>query len=302
MRVNDVQLGAPQVLYKDTKANIQSMTVESGAFAYATDTSEMGYYDGSTWHWYSMPTSGTVIVGSGTANTIPKFTGANAIGNSSLTESNVLTTSSLKWENNSPFYLYQLRFIASTDNVEEFTSTTPSGYSWATGTGWVTPTVSISKEFLRATGVSTTDKSFFYRSAPTFSTFMAFVSAYTATNGFYFGIRLDDEDTNYVECNIKYDTTATFRYVPCININGTETAFTTFMMPNYNYGMYVGFNRSGSSWSSWSAQLVLNNNSGISTVLNAGSTQTWTPTRIGWVTKWQGTSWNLSYIDFLKYS
>ena len=86
MRVNDVQLGAPQVLYKDTKANIQSMTVESGAFAYATDTSQMGYYDGSTWHWYSMPTSGTGIVGSGTANTIPKFTGANAIGNSVISE------------------------------------------------------------------------------------------------------------------------------------------------------------------------------------------------------------------------
>jgi hypothetical protein len=88
MRVGDKQLGAPQVLYKDTKANIQSMTVESGAFAYATNTSEIGYYDGSTWHWYSMPTSGTGIVGSGTSNTIPKFTGANAIGNSVISESN----------------------------------------------------------------------------------------------------------------------------------------------------------------------------------------------------------------------
>jgi len=86
MRVGDKQLGAPQVLYKDTKANIQSMTVESGAFAYATDTSEMGYYDGSTWHWYSMPTSGTGIVGSGTANTVPKFTETNAIGDSVISE------------------------------------------------------------------------------------------------------------------------------------------------------------------------------------------------------------------------
>jgi len=148
MRVGDKQLGAPQVLYKDTKANIQSMTVESGAFAYATDTSEMGYYDGSTWHWYSMPTSGTGIVGSGTANTIPKFTGVNAIGDSVIKESG-----NKVGINTSPSATLDIVPVSSSDTVfrtKSLQSTAPLGSelvgngnfstvpdtSWTWGTGW----------------------------------------------------------------------------------------------------------------------------------------------------------------------
>lgn len=52
MRKGDQQLGAPQILYKDTKANIEALTgVLEGAIAYATDTDEPGFYNGSIWQW-----------------------------------------------------------------------------------------------------------------------------------------------------------------------------------------------------------------------------------------------------------
>lgn len=52
MKRNDSQLGAPGVLYKDTKANIEALSgVAEGAIAYATDTNEDGTYDGATWTW-----------------------------------------------------------------------------------------------------------------------------------------------------------------------------------------------------------------------------------------------------------
>ena len=52
MRENDVQLGKPIVVYKDTKANIEALTsVVQGSYAYATDTDEPGWYDGASWHW-----------------------------------------------------------------------------------------------------------------------------------------------------------------------------------------------------------------------------------------------------------
>jgi len=52
MREDDVQLGKPIVVYKDTKANIEALTsVVQGSYAYATDTDEPGWYDGASWHW-----------------------------------------------------------------------------------------------------------------------------------------------------------------------------------------------------------------------------------------------------------
>jgi hypothetical protein len=51
MKSNDVQLGRPEVIYKDTAANIEAITPDAGAVAYATDTKVMGIYDGAVWSW-----------------------------------------------------------------------------------------------------------------------------------------------------------------------------------------------------------------------------------------------------------
>ena len=53
MRTGDTQIGKPAVLYKNTKANIEALSgIAQGAIAYATDTDELGTYDGvSAWTW-----------------------------------------------------------------------------------------------------------------------------------------------------------------------------------------------------------------------------------------------------------
>jgi hypothetical protein len=54
MRENDVQKGKPEVVYKDTKANIEAIASPvEGMIAYATDTNEFGSYGGSAWVWGS---------------------------------------------------------------------------------------------------------------------------------------------------------------------------------------------------------------------------------------------------------
>jgi len=45
-------IGAPLEQYKNTKANIEALSgVGEGAIAYATDTDELGSYDGAAWNW-----------------------------------------------------------------------------------------------------------------------------------------------------------------------------------------------------------------------------------------------------------
>lgn len=51
MRHNDVQLGKPETIYKDTKANIEALTAVEGMIAYSTDTHEFGSYNGTSWDW-----------------------------------------------------------------------------------------------------------------------------------------------------------------------------------------------------------------------------------------------------------
>lgn len=53
MRQKDRQLGKPETLYKDTKANIEAITanLNEGAIAYAVDTDELGTYNGTSWVW-----------------------------------------------------------------------------------------------------------------------------------------------------------------------------------------------------------------------------------------------------------
>ncbi len=54
MEHNDRQYGKPFCEYNDTKANIESITgLEEGCIAYATDTNELGTYDGASWQWGS---------------------------------------------------------------------------------------------------------------------------------------------------------------------------------------------------------------------------------------------------------
>ena len=54
MQLRDTQLGTPHVLYRDTKSVIEALTgISQGAIAYATDTDELGTYDGSAWVWGS---------------------------------------------------------------------------------------------------------------------------------------------------------------------------------------------------------------------------------------------------------
>ena len=54
MKYSDEQIGIPEVVYNDTKANIEALTgVAEGAVAYATDTDELGTYSGATWTWGS---------------------------------------------------------------------------------------------------------------------------------------------------------------------------------------------------------------------------------------------------------
>lgn len=52
MRKGDNQVGFPQGLFSASKATIEALSgVPEGAIAYATDTNELGTYDGATWTW-----------------------------------------------------------------------------------------------------------------------------------------------------------------------------------------------------------------------------------------------------------
>jgi len=85
MILNDQQLGAPGVLYKDTKANIEALTVVEGAFAYATDTNQIGSYDGAAWTWGATPTAHGLVSAYHTASGLTvgqvlRATAADAFG------------------------------------------------------------------------------------------------------------------------------------------------------------------------------------------------------------------------------
>lgn len=107
MKHNDKQIGKPQIIYKDSKTNINALTgLEEGAVAYATDTDEFGYYNGVTWVWIK-PGSGNGLdadtldgqhgsyyrdAGNINAGTLPVVRGGTGI--SSLTAGNYLNAAS----------------------------------------------------------------------------------------------------------------------------------------------------------------------------------------------------------------
>lgn len=75
MKNNDEQLGIPETLYKDTKANIEALTnVKEGMIAYATNTDAVGTFDGTSWVWIPvMKNIGPNMVLAGLASGLPTF-------------------------------------------------------------------------------------------------------------------------------------------------------------------------------------------------------------------------------------
>lgn len=59
MRKDDAQLGTPEVLYKDTKANIEAISAPIlGMKAFASDIGNEGFYNGSAWIWSNTGAAG----------------------------------------------------------------------------------------------------------------------------------------------------------------------------------------------------------------------------------------------------
>lgn len=70
---NDKVSGKPLIQYTDTKANIEALTgLLEGSTAYATDTNELGTYDGSGWTW---GTGGSASAFTDLTDTFASYTG-----------------------------------------------------------------------------------------------------------------------------------------------------------------------------------------------------------------------------------
>lgn len=185
---------------------------------------------------------------------------------------------------------------------EDFTTTSPSGWAWATGTGFEIPGAIYLQNgtILRVINTSNLNnvRSFFYRTFPsggTTNNVMAWF--FTNANDLYSGLRWDDNGSNFVEVYIKYNNSTSPYYRFCGNSNGTEIELSAFNSPTVPFPFTIGINRNGSSWSSWNAQMIIN---GLTkTLINFTSNLSWTPTRVGFVTYWKGSNWHESYIDFI---
>jgi hypothetical protein len=60
MKINDKQLGKPEVLYRNTRTSIEGLTgIDEGSIAYSTDIKLFGVYSGSSWMWGA---SGSVTI------------------------------------------------------------------------------------------------------------------------------------------------------------------------------------------------------------------------------------------------
>lgn len=86
MQHNDKQYGRPAELYTDTKANVEAQTVSEGAIAFATDTNQLGTFNGSTWDWGVLSGGGgatdlddltDVVITSPATGQILKYNGTN---------------------------------------------------------------------------------------------------------------------------------------------------------------------------------------------------------------------------------
>lgn len=60
MKESDRQLGKPGRLYRNTKTAIEALSLDAGdegCEAYATNTNQLGTFDGATWHWSDLDTT-----------------------------------------------------------------------------------------------------------------------------------------------------------------------------------------------------------------------------------------------------
>lgn len=66
MKLDDQQLGKPERLYKDTKTNVEALSLaagDEGCAAYATDTDKLGLFDGAAWTWITTGSTGIGLDG-----------------------------------------------------------------------------------------------------------------------------------------------------------------------------------------------------------------------------------------------
>lgn len=193
--------------------------------------------------------------------------------------------------------------LASYGVGEDFATTTPSGLSWAGSPFSTPPTLSIlNNTWLRISGFTANERTFLYKSA-TRTTLIGHIAFDTNYDGMYTGLRMDDgTDDNYVEFVLWWTTGGTYRirFYLRRRVGGgaaSEIEITHLAMPILPQNTFMLLRRNATDWSSWPAEAILY--SALS--LRAGNTlaNTWTPTRVGWVTKFGTGSWQSSYIDIL---
>ena len=127
MRQGDSQVGIPETIYKDTKANIEAIASPvAGMVAYATDTGLFGVYDGvtSAWVWGGGGSGITVVTSDPispaddemwvlkTVTTSGQAAG-NAMGVMGLTYSGIVTiaTYKLKIYNTTILHKYSVELV-----------------------------------------------------------------------------------------------------------------------------------------------------------------------------------------------
>ena len=73
MKHNDTQSGSPEIIYKDTKTNVEAIAAPvEGMKAYATDTHLEGVYNGTAWKWIGP----SALLGNGASQYQTIITGA----------------------------------------------------------------------------------------------------------------------------------------------------------------------------------------------------------------------------------
>lgn len=235
---------------------------------------------------------------SGTLSTdrFSAYTDLQAEGKIGMYGTNLPTASQMRLNAN-PIY----------DITEDFTTTTPTGWSWA-GSPFVTPATiqTINSTWLRLAGMTSGQRSFFYKTSVANQVVFAIMPALdTTTNGMHIGIRFDDgTDNNYSEVVLQYSSSGTpFRVYYRHRIGGgtvTETELTNLAQPMFDGWLIHA--ASGTRWSSWYSYAIVTSRNGTYLRGNQnGATMTFTPTRVGIVIKFGGLSWQSALVDAVNF-
>lgn len=88
MKLNDAQLGIPEILFKAAKSAIPTTGIAEGSIAYSTDTDEFGSFDGTTWTWIGVDAA----AGTGSLRTL----GTGALTAAAGNHAHALTSDSLR--------------------------------------------------------------------------------------------------------------------------------------------------------------------------------------------------------------